>query len=90
MTSEGQLILRIDREYPTDIAELKWEMIPYIPADFTHDGSVNVADLHIFASHWLMRDCENFMYRCEELDRDSYINLDDFSIFARYWPQGVN
>lgn len=53
------------------------------PADLNGDCTVDLADLILFANHWLSRSC-NILRDCAnaDLNHDAIIDLKDWAIFA--------
>jgi hypothetical protein len=58
--------------------------------DFEPDGDVDVSDLSILASHWLVDDCAQ-LNLCDgaDLDGNGTVNFADFAAFAVHWLEGV-
>lgn len=75
-----------DSDGCSDIAEdamglLYWNPDDRIRVDISCDGVVNMADLAIIGSSWLLEE-ENLP---EDLNNDSQVNLEDFTILAENW-----
>jgi len=53
-------------------------------ADFTGDGNVDLADLAVFAEHWLETE-----YAEVDLTKDGQVGLDDLREFTENWLAGI-
>lgn len=55
--------------------------------DFNHDGSVNILDLQLLASSWLLTECkrENDWCSLTDLNKDGRTELDDLLVFLTDW-----
>ena len=57
-------------------------------ADTNRDGSVDIADLTIFADNFLSRLSQNHFNQLVDFNFDGKVDLADFAILCRYWLQG--
>jgi hypothetical protein len=53
------------------------------PADFNHDRSIGISDLHILASEWLQT--ENLLSDIYPVCGDGIVDMNDFVEFASNW-----